>query len=206
MHESIQELTEKIYQEGVEKAEIRAQEILDDAAAKARQIVDEAEVQATEIIKDAERKASQIHLKSEAELALSARNAIIALKQRIADMVVWQINHKLLHDVVSDIAFMQSLITKLIDAWSENFGQQQRLQLLLPENDYQEYRAFLEAKAGQVLSTGLQIEFSDSLRNGFQLNALDQGFKIHFSDHAFEEYFSAFARPRIYKLLFGKES
>lgn len=205
MQESIQQLTEKIYQQGVEKAEERSREILEDAARKARELVDEAEARARQIIDNAEKKAAELQLKNEAEMRLSARQAMGALKQRITDLVIWQLNHEPVLQAVHDVTFVQSIISKLVDFWLANFGQEERLRILLPQEDYQAYRDYLQKKSSELLRTGVSIEFTGIMRHGFQVEAVDKGFKISFTDEDFENYFSNFARPRIYKLLFGKE-
>lgn len=205
MQESIQQLTEKIYREGVEKAEERAQIILEDAARKARDVVDEAEAKARQILEQAEIKATELKLKNEAEMRLSARQAMGMLKQRITDLVIWNLNHEPLHKALDDTPFIQNLIGKIMDYWLENFGKEDRLKILLPKNEYDEYRQYLETKTAELLSKGITIEFADAMQHGFQVDAVDQGFKISFTENDFEHYFRRFARPRIYKLLFGKE-
>ena len=205
MNESVQQLTNKIYQEGIGKAEIRAKEMLDDAARKARELVDEAESRARQIIDNAERKAAELKLKNEAEMRISARQAMGTLKQRITEMVNYQLNHQSVSSAVRDISFMQSLISKLMDYWLAKFGQEERLRILLPQDEYQAYKKYLEERTGELIKSGISIEFSGSLKHGFQIVAIDQGFKVSFTDEDFEHYFSTFARPRIHKLLFGQD-
>ncbi len=205
MHESVQELTNKIYQEGIGKAEARAKEILDEAARKARELVDDAETKARQIIDQAEKKATEIRLKNEAEMRLSARQAMGTLKQRIADMIVWQLNHEPVKSAVNDSKFMQNLIGKLLDYWIKNNSQENRLKILLPQDEYQHYRHHLEERTQELMKAGIRIEYTSIMKHGFQIVAEDQGYRISFSDEDFENYFSNFARPRIYKLLFGKE-
>jgi V/A-type H+/Na+-transporting ATPase subunit E len=205
MNESIQQLTDKIYLEGVAKAEIRSKEILEDATRKARKIVDEAEAKARQIIDNAEKSAAEQKQKFEAEMRISARLAISALKQRITELVIWQLNHEPVQNAVKDTAFMQVLISKLMDYWLANFGQENHLRILLPKNEYEEYRSYLEKKTAELLRSGISIEFTDLMQHGFQVEPIEEGFRIRFSDEDFENYFSSFARPRVHKLLFGKE-
>lgn len=205
MNESIQQLTNKIYQEAVGKAEIRSREILDEAAVKARKIVDDAEAKARIILENTERSAAELKAKYESEMRISARQAMSALKQRITELVIWQLNHEPAQNAVGDTTFMQALITKLMDYWLANFGQEDHLRILLPKNEYEEYRSFLQGKTAELLRSGITVEFTDTMRHGFQVEPVEHGFRISFSDEDFENYFSNFARPRVYKLLFGKD-
>lgn len=205
MNESIQQLTEKIYREGIEKAEAQAKEIIDDATQKACDLVDHAEAKAKQIIDNAERKATEIKLKAETEMKLSARHALVNLKQQITNVIIYKLTHDTVTTAVQDTAFMQTLVSKLMDYWLTHVGREERLRILLPENEYQQYRQYLEERAAALLKTGISIEFNGAIKHGFQVDAVDQGFKVNFTDEDFEHYFSSFARPRIYKLLFGKE-
>ncbi|MCU0357122.1 MAG: hypothetical protein MUE95_06050 [Cyclobacteriaceae bacterium] len=205
MHESVQQLTNKIYQEGIEKAEARGREILDEAARKARELVDEAEAKARTIIDQAEKKAVETRLKNEAEMKLSARQAMVSLKQQISGMIVYKLNHEPVKDAINDVEYLKTLIAKIMDHWLERQGKESRLQFLLPEDDYRHYRDFLEARTGLLMNSGITVEFNGTMKKGFQVVAADEGYRINFTDEDFENYFSSFARPRIYKLLFGKE-
>ncbi len=206
MNESIQQLTDKIYQEGIEKVEEQAKEIIADATQKSCNLVDDAEAKAKQIIENAERNAIEIKLKAETEMKLSARNALVNLKQQITNLVIYKLTNDSVTSAVQDTAFMQTLISKLMDHWLTQVGREERLRILLPENDYHQYRDYLAERTTSLLKTGISVEFSGAIKHGFQVDAVDQGFKVNFTDEDFEHYFSSFARPRIYKLLFGKEA
>ena len=92
-----------------------------------------------------------------------------------------------------------------MDYWLTHVGREERLRILLPENEYQQYRKYLEGRTVDLLKTGISVEFNGAIKHGFQIDAEEQGFKVSFTDEDFEHYFRSFARPRIYKLLFGKE-
>lgn len=205
MNESIEQLANKIYQEGVGKAEIRSKDILDEATAKARRIIEEAEAKAASILETAERNAAERNAKYESEMRISARQALSALKQRITELVIWELNHEPAKNAVRDKAFMQVLITKLMDYWLANFGQEDHLRILLPKDEYEEYRSFLQTKTAELLRSGITVEFTDTMQHGFRVEPVEHGFRISFTDEDFENYFSNFARPRVYKLLFGKD-
>jgi len=202
MQNSIEKLTQQIYQEGVEKAEARAKEILDEASEKARNLVDEAKLKAAAIVAEAEKNALELKQKNEAEMRLSARQSLGALKQSITDLISWKINFDPVSEAFQDKVFVQKLIEKLISYWLENFGKEQRLRLLLPEDDYNEYLEFIEHRAKTVMSDNITIAFKGKMKEGFQIEAADLGFKVSFTAEDFENYFSAFAKPKVYKLLF----
>lgn len=205
MQSTIDALTQKIYQEGIAKAEEDGQKIIEQATQKALDIVNKAEAKAAEIINGAERKAAEHKAKVEAELRLSSRQAVGLLKQRITDLIIWEVTHDPIERAFDDAIFVQRLIEKLVDFWLEHFGQEEHLRILLPEDDFADYQRFIQGRAEKLLKTGVTIEFKGKMEKGFQIEVADNRFKVSFTPKDFENYFRTFARPRTYRLLFGED-
>ena len=73
MENRIQELTDKIFQEGVEKGNLEAQKILDNAKSEAERIVEEARATGERIVKEARKKADELSENVKSELKLYSR-------------------------------------------------------------------------------------------------------------------------------------
>ncbi len=205
MQESVQALTDKIYQEGIAKAESEGQEIINEAKEKAREIVTKAEAKANEIVSNAEQRAADLKTKVDAELRLSARQAIGMLKQRITDLLIWEVTSEPIDEAFENTEFITGLIEKLVDFWLANFGQEEHLRILLPEKDYARFQDYIKARSKKVLTEGITIEFKGKMKHGFQIETEGNSFKVSFTADDFENYFRTFARPRTYKLLFGED-
>ena len=80
-------LTKKIYEEGIEKAQNDAQNILDKAQQEAENIVKEAEEKAKAIMEKAQNESAALRQKTETELGMSAKQAVAALKQQITSLI-----------------------------------------------------------------------------------------------------------------------
>lgn len=204
MNQSVQELTNKIYEEGVAKAEARGSQIIEEARQKARKIVEQAEERQKSIIESAEQNAIELKAQIEAEIRLSARKSIGDLKQRINDLIIEEVALAPIEKAMDDVEFVQKLISKLLDTWTENFGKEEYLQLTLPDSDSEDYQTFLKQRAADFLKKGAEIQFSKKLPRGFHVEHRDIGFKISFTDEDFENYFRSFAKARTYKMLFGE--
>ena len=87
MDAKIQELTEKIYKEGVQQGQAEADRLVAEAEAKAKKIEAEATSRADEIVKTAERRASELKKNTESELRLYTSQLIDSLKSSIADQI-----------------------------------------------------------------------------------------------------------------------
>ena len=204
MHSSVEELTQKIYQEGIQKAETEAGKIIEKAHKKAQKIVEKAEAKSKTLIKNAEKSAIELRNHNEAEMRLAARQSLSNLQQKIRDMLIWEVTSKPLKEAFEDKEFMQRLIEKLIDFWLSNYGEVEGLNILLPQKDFEETQAYLLERAQFLLKNKINITFPDTMTNGFQISPEDGRYKISFTAEDFENYFKSFAKPRVFKLLFGE--
>jgi V/A-type H+-transporting ATPase subunit E len=206
MNSNIEELTRKVYSEGVEKAKSKGSEIINEAKVKAQDIIKEAEKKAKTIVATAEKKGEEKRIQHEAEIKLSSRQAIAVLKQKITDLIVWEVISEPISGAFQDEKFVEGLVEKLIDYWTTYFGKEERLDILLPEEDYAEVQKTLRGKAQELLQKGVKIEFHGTMKDGFQISPEDGRFKVSFTSDDFENYFKTFARPRTYTLLYGDQS
>ncbi|MDE7374985.1 MAG: V-type ATP synthase subunit E, partial [Odoribacter sp.] len=87
MENKLDVLTKKLYEEGVEKANQEAEKIIARAKEDAAKLIAEAEAKANEVKANAEADAENLKKKAESEMALSARQAITALKQAVTNLV-----------------------------------------------------------------------------------------------------------------------
>lgn len=85
--EKIDELTNKIYHEGVEKGKAEAQRIIEDAQAEAQRIIAEAQNKAQELAAEAEKKAAELDKNTKSELKLYTDQAVNALKSEITTLI-----------------------------------------------------------------------------------------------------------------------
>lgn len=205
MQSSVEELTRKIYSEGVEKAEEKGQEIINEASKKAKSIIANAEAKAKEIVENAEKSAVDLKIKQEAELRLASRQAIGLLKQKVTDLLIWEVTSEPVKNAFEDGQFIKRLIEKLVEFWLATFAQEDKLEILLPENDFSDYQKYLGDMAQELLKKGVKVDFTGTMKDGFAIAPSDGRFKVSFTSDDFENYFKTFARPRTYKLLYGEE-
>ncbi len=202
MHSSIEELTKKIYDEGVGKAQQKADEMTQNAQQKAQEIVQDAERKGKTIIKNAEKAAADIKTKNETEMKLAAQQSLSNLKQETTDLLVWEVTNKPLKNAFDDKTFVQGLIKKLVDSWLKHFGNEEGLNILLSEKDFNETQTYVRDNAQKLLKNGITVNCNNAMTNGFQISPGGTGFKVSFTAEDFENYFKSFAKPNISKLLF----
>ena len=88
MENKLQELTNKLYEEGLAKGREDAEKLVAEAHQKAEAIICEAREKAAAIEADARRKADELRRNTMTEVSLAGRQAVSALKERIATMII----------------------------------------------------------------------------------------------------------------------
>ncbi|MDR0363698.1 MAG: hypothetical protein LBH92_01550 [Bacteroidales bacterium] len=196
MDNKIQALTEKLYNEGVEKGKQEASEIVERARSEKESLLKKAREEAEEIITNANKKVAEIKKNGESELKLYASQAVEALKSEIADLVTDKIVSKFVHTAFEDKDFMQQLILKLVAEWPKNE------RLIIEISDTEKLKNIFETKAKELLDKGVSIEKVNGKDTSFTISPADGSYKVNFGEKEFVDYFKAYLRPQLVELLF----
>ncbi len=194
--DKIQELTSKLYAEGVEKGKEEADKIIAEAKAQRDQIVADAKKQAEQILASTRKETSEMKSNTESELKLFASQAAEALKSEITNLVTDKLSATNVKAATEDKSFMQKLIADLVQNWSKNET------LTVGVENSEELKKYIVANAKSLLDKGLKIESVNGLKTGFTLSPEDGSYRVKFGEEEFIEYFREFLRPQIQQLLF----
>jgi len=205
MENKLQELTQKLYNEGVEKANVEAEKILAEAKSEAEKIKQNAEKDAEKIIAAAEKKSTEIKKNVDAELNLAAKQTVRTVKQQITDMIVSKVIDEPVKKAFDDVKFVQEIIETVVKNWDPKKGEAIDLSLLLPAELEKEFAKFFTAKSGKELNANLELSFSDSIKGGFKVGPADGSYKISFSEEDFENFFKSYLRPKTIDILYPAE-
>ncbi len=194
--DKIQELTSKLYSEGVEKGQAEADKIIADAKAQYDAMIGSAKKEAEQIMQTAQKNADELKSNTESELRLFASQAKEALKSEITNMLTDKLSTTNVKAAVEDKAFMQKLITDLVVNWAKNE------KLTIGVENSEEFTKYITANAKHLLDKGLNVETVNGLKAGFIVSPEDGSYRVKFGEEEFIEYFRQFLRPQIQKLLF----
>ena len=198
MDKKIQELTDKIYQEGVEKGNEQANQIISDATAKATAIESDAKKEAEKIIADAQKQSSELKSNTISELKLYSGQAVEALKSEISNLITDKLATTAVDAAVNDKEFMQEVILKLVGEWSK------REELVVETSDAESLEKFFATKAKELLGKGVKVEQVNGKKAEFTISPADGSYKIAFGENEFVNYFKEFLRPQLVEMLFSK--
>ena len=202
MEQKIQELTDKIYQEGVQKGEEKAHQIISDAEAKAAGIIAEARTEAEKIVADAQKRADELKRNTESELRLSGSQALSAIKQQILNLVTARVIEGGTTAALSDPATIKELVKHIVQNWNAASGEAPRLEVLLPVQKQEELKKSFEKSASDLLKKGVNLTFTKNIKAGFRIGPADGTFRISLTDEDFMEFFKEYLRPKTRQYLF----
>ncbi len=205
MQNKLKELTEKIYHEGVEKANNEAEKILTEAKNQADDTLAKAKKDAASILNKAEKDADDLKKNALNELQLAARQAISDVKQQIVNLVEAKTIKPETKAAFKEAAFTKNIIRSIVDKWNPDSGDNVDLEVLLPASMKKEFEAYYETKTKNLLSGGLDVDFSERIKGGFQIGPKDGGYLISFTDEDFTNFFKAYMRPRLINMLFEEQ-
>ena len=194
--DKIQELTSKLYSEGVEKGREEAEKVITEAKARAQHIVNEAQAGASEIISSAQKQQAELKRHTEAELKLYAAQSAEALKTEIINLVTDKLATLNVKAAMEEKSFMQQLIVELVRDWSKNET------LSIGVQNPKELESYIASNIKELLDKGLKIESVNGIKTGFTLSPEDGSYKVRFGEDEFIAYFKEFLRPQIQNLLF----
>ncbi len=205
MENKLQELTEKLYAEGINKAKKEADEIRQKAEEQAEEIKKQAKKEAKSIVQKAEKQADKTKKNLESELKLSASQALTALKQKITNLITAKVIDKPVKEAFSNSEFIKESIQKAIANWKPGQGSTADLTILLPAKTEKKLKSYFLSKENEILKKGFEVSFDDKLSSGFVIKSGKEGFKISFTDEDFKNFFKAYLRPRSSEYLYGEQ-
>ena len=196
----LQQLTDKLYQEGLEKGRAEADNLVAAAKSEAQKIVAEAEARAAKIIAEAEDKAADVEKNAMTEISLAGKQAMAKIKAEIETLIVAKSTAAGVKSANMDAAFIKEMLLAVAKNW--NNGAKVELSALLPEANKAELDKSFEAAAKALLAEGIELSFAADVKSGFKVGEKKGGYYISFSDEAFEALLSGYLREKVAKLLF----
>ena len=201
MQNKLQELTDKLYNEGLSKGKQEGEELLAKAKVQAEDIITKAQAEAERIIAAAQKQAEEIKTKTASDVKMAASQSIAATKKDIETLIVGKMTGEAVKKALSSADF----IKELIQAVAEKFTTEGPvdLNLVLPESLKKDLEPFATKELAKILGAGVEASFSKKVAGGFQIGPKDGGYFVSFTEETFNQLISEYLRPATKKLLFG---
>ena len=201
MSNKLQELTDKLYTEGLTKGKEEGARILEEARQQAEETVANAKAEAATIIAKAEKDAEDLKAKVDSDLKMASAQCLQATKKDIENVLVSSISTDAVKSALADPDYLK----KIISAVAEKFSASEATDLALvqPEKLKAELEPWVKGELAKSLGKGVSASFSKKVAGGFTVGPKDGSYFVSLTDETFRELIAEYLRPVTRKLLFG---
>ena len=205
MENKLQQLTQKLYEEGLTKGRSEAEKLVADAQAKASKIVADAQAQAAAIIAEAKSSAEDVRKNSLTEVALAGKQAVTALKEEIRTMITAKTVTPAVKAANLDGEFVKGMLLPVAANWKGDSAEKVSLEALLPETEKARFDEAFEKSAKELLDAGVEVKYGKNVKSGFKIGQKDGGYYISFSDEDFDALFGEYLREKVSTILYPEK-
>ncbi|MBR0322293.1 MAG: hypothetical protein IIX08_07890 [Bacteroidales bacterium] len=201
MQNKLQELTDKLYNEGLSKGKQEGEEILAKAKAQAEEIVAKAQAEAAQILAAAQKQAEEVKTKTASDVKMAASQSIAATRKDIETLIVGKMTDEAVKKALSTPDFIKEIIKAVAEKFTTDGPVE--LALILPESLKKDLEPFVTKELATILNTGVEASFSKKVSGGFKIGPKEGSYFISFTEETFNQLISEYLRPTTKKLLFG---
>ena len=203
MQNKLQELTDRLYNEGLSKGKQDGEELLQKAKIEADGIIAQAKSEAARIVAQANKEAEELKTKVTADVKMAATQSIAVTKQEIEKMVVTKAAAEGVKANMNNVAFVKDLITSVVKAFNPQNAAPVDLSLILPESLKKELEPFVKNEIANQFKGEVKVDYSKKVNGGFKISPKGGGYMLRFTDDEFTQLIANYLRPATKKILFG---
>ena len=201
MQNKLQELTDKLYNEGLSKGKQEGEEILAKAKAQAEEIIAKAQAEAAQILAAAQKQAEEVKTKTASDVKMAASQSIAATRKDIETLIVGKMTDEAVTKALSTPDFIKEIIKAVAEKFTTDGPVE--LALILPESLKKDLEPFVTKELATILNAGVEASFSKKVSGGFKIGPKEGSYFISFTEETFNQLISEYLRPTTKKLLFG---
>lgn len=206
--QGVQELLDKLRDEGVAEGKSQAERLVADARVQAMEILDRAKAEAEKLLSSARGQAAEFEASGKAALRLASRDVILSVREACHDEFRNRLRQFVKHRL-SDQKLLEQMILELAAKTrpSESTG---KLLVQLPKTQIsseelqKEVRdvqpgslaAFVLGLTADVLRAGLTFGVSEEDGEGVRIKLLDDDVQLELTDHTITSVLMRYLAPR----------
>ena len=199
--DKLQELTQKLYDEGLAKGKQDGEALLQKARTEAEASVKQAKEEAEAILAKARKDADDFKVKVEGDVKMAAQQSVQATRADIENLVVAKTVDTTVDKALSNEDYLKGIITAVAQRFSAD--EPADIALVLPESLKAGLEPFVKNELGKLLGKGVEAAFSKKVAGGFKIGPKDGGYFVSLTEETFKDLIGSYLRPATKKLLFG---
>ncbi len=196
MENKLQKLTEKLYNEGLEKGKNDAAKILSDAKAKELEILDRAKADAAKILADATRKASELKENTLNEIKLTSTQLISQIRTQILETITAKVVTPKVDKAWKDGDFVKKLILDAVAKFNPSANQPVNVVVTA------ELQEQVQAEILEAFNKSVTLTTNDKVKVPFVINPQNDNYFVSFTDKDFDELIKNALRSTVKEIIF----
>ena len=197
----LQELTDKLYNDGLSKGREEGERILEEARNQAAEILAAAKKEAEGIVSQAHKEADDYSQKVTSDLKMAAAQSFQATKSDIENLIIGKFAGEEVKKTLSSAEFVKTFLQSVAEKFSSEEATD--LSVVLPASLQDELEPFVKGQLSRILGKEVSASFSKKISGGFTIGPKDGGYFISMTDDTFNDLITEYLRPVTKKLLFG---
>ncbi|MBQ4499060.1 MAG: hypothetical protein II985_02340 [Alistipes sp.] len=197
----LQELTQKLYNDGLEKGRSEAERLVADAKQQAAKILADAKAEADAVAKAAELRAEDIAKNAMTEIELAGRQAVSKIKTELVEAIVAKTTGEAVKAAVVDAAFIKDMLLAVAKNWN-SASADVSLKALLAEDKSAELDAAMKSATEELLKAGVEVGYTKDVKSGFKVGEKGGSYYISFTDESFDALFKEYLREKVSNMLY----
>ncbi len=203
MQDKLQELTDRLYYEGLSKGKHDGEELVQKAHAEADRIIAYAKAEARRIVAQANKEAEEVKTKVAADVKMAAAQSVALTKQEIEKMVVTKAAEEGVKANMCSPEFVKEMIKEVVKAFNPQNAAPVPLDFILPEAMKAELEPFMKNEIAMQFRDEVKVDYSKKMNGGFKVAPKAGGYVLQFTDEEFTQLIANYLRPATKKILFG---
>lgn len=213
----VQELIDKLKNQGVSEGQKQAEQIISEAHNKASQILSQAKTESDKLLSEARHKIDVERKSSHEAIKTAFRDTEISLRSRVREAFSAHLR-RLVSFELSDINFIKQLVLAIASEKTNEITQVARADILLPakifETDENGSHLSQEGKQGMshlvlgithdMLREGIELKPSTDVKGGIKVRLIDKDIDLDLTDEALSDLLLKYLLPRYIEIVSGQ--
>lgn len=214
----VQELVDKLRNQGVGEGQKQAEEILKEAHNKASRIISQAEAEADKLLSDAYHKLEVERKSSHEAIKTAFRDTEIALRSKVREAFSAHLK-RLVSLELQDKEFIKQLVLVIAGVKTGEIAQASHAELLLPskifETDASGTHLSKEGKTRMqhlvlgltdgMLREGIELKSSTDVKGGIKVRLIGKDIELDLTDEAITDLLLKYLLPRYSEIVSGQD-
>lgn len=200
MESRLESLTQKIYEQGVERGREEAQAQVEKAREEAAELLVQARAGAEEVLRNARDEAQALKVRAQAEIRMAGEQALSALRQEVVYLLSRSTLKVDVDRVLDDSQSFLEVVRQAVKATIDRTGG--AVSVTFSSDARSRLEAIAATRLKDLLDQGLEVRFDGRFDRGFRIGPKNGDYQVSFTDADFLVFFQGYLKSRTRELLF----